>query len=75
MEMWVGLAVLPVCGLAGWWLFLRLARHVYDRGGAADLWVLAELAQRYRHRYPPEFHSPPELSNAPDDATAGGQQA
>jgi len=48
--MWTGLAVLSVCGLAGWWLFLRLARHVYDRGGADDLRVLGELAESYRGR-------------------------
>ena len=73
--MWIGLAVLPVCGLVGWWLFLRLARHVYDRGGAADLWVLAELAQRYRLRYPPRSGRPPEPPSGPGEVAGGGRDA
>lgn len=64
--MWIGLMVLPVCGLVGWWLFLRLARHVYDRGGAADLRALAELAERYRLRLPPR----PDSAEPPDGSGA-----
>ena len=73
--MWIGLAVLPVCGLVGWWLFLRLARHVYDRGGAADLRVLAELAQRYRLRYPLRLDRPPEPPSGPGGVAADGRDA
>jgi hypothetical protein len=69
---WIGLAVAPVCALVGWWLYLRLARHIYDTGGADDLQVLGELGDRYggRRSWRADRGAQP-TDDKPDGSTSG----